>query len=81
MTKLFETQWTEYRTKVIPNDASAVQLTESRRAFYAGAWAFYSLMMNNFDEGTDETPRDLELMRKLDTELREFKTRVSKGWA
>ena len=80
--KLLETEWITYRNAVIPNNASSTQLSESRRAFYAGAWALYSLMMNNFEHGTeDETPKDLELMAKLDGEMRDFKERVVKGWA
>lgn len=79
--KLLETEWINYRNAVIPKDAGSTQLQESRRAFHAGAWALYSLLMNSFEPGTEETPKDLELMAKLDGEMREFKERVVRGWA
>lgn len=80
--KLLETEWIHYRNAAIPKDASSTQLTESRRAFYAGSWALYSLLMNSLDPSTTEdTPKDLELMAKLDAEMREFKDRVTQGWA
>jgi hypothetical protein len=79
--KLLETKFINYRNAIIPKDAGSIQLQESRRAFYAGAWALYSLMMNHLESGTEETPNDLALMAKLDAEMREFKDRVVKGWA
>lgn len=79
--KLLETEWVQYRNAVIPKDAHSTQLMESRRCFYAGAWAFYSIMMNNFEPGIDDTPKDLQLMEKLDYEIREFRNRVVNGTA
>jgi hypothetical protein len=79
--KLIETQWGEFRRKVIPKDAGDVQLIEMRRAFYAGAWAYYSLVMNVLDPGTKVTARDLDIMAALDAELREFAERVERGQA
>jgi hypothetical protein len=80
--KILETEWMKYRIAVIPREASATQVQESRRAFYSGAWAYYSLLMNALDAGTDDaTPRDVAFMAKLDEEMREFAERVGKGWA
>ena len=79
--KLIETEWMNYRNAVIPKNASSTQLQECRRAFFAGAWAYYSLLMNSLEPGTDETPQDMALMEKLDAEMREFKDRVVKGHA
>ena len=79
--KLLETEWTNYRIAVIPKDAPSVQLSESRRAFYAGAWALYTLLMDSLEPGTDETPPDLSLMASLDREMREFQVRVATGAA
>jgi hypothetical protein len=79
--KLLEAQWMSYRNAVLPQHASLIQLTELRRAFYAGSWAFYSLLMNSLEPGTEETPKDLELMAALDGEMREFQKRVVRGEA
>lgn len=38
-------QWQAYLALVVPDDAADVQREETRRAFYAGAFAMYSLML------------------------------------
>jgi hypothetical protein len=79
--KLLETEWVNYRNAVIPRDAGSAQLTESRRCFYAGAWALYALMMNRMEGVAEPTDGDMNLMASLDAEMREFTARVTKGWA
>lgn len=79
--KLLETEWITYRNAVIPKEASAVQLTESRRMFYAGAWSIYQLIMNRLDPGVEATDADLTFMSKLHDEMVEFKERVKRGHA
>jgi hypothetical protein len=79
--KLIETEWINFRNAVIAKDAGTTQLTEMRRAFFAGAWAFYSLTISALDPDAEVTGKDLALMRALDAELREFNNRVVKGWA
>lgn len=79
--KLLEAEWTTYRNKVIPKAAGSTQLTESRRAFYAGAWALYTLMMKHLEAGTEETVNDLVFMEGLAREMEEFKDRVIQGLA
>jgi hypothetical protein len=81
MARLIETQWNDFRVKVIPKDAPPVQLSEMRRAFFAGAWAHYSIIMNSLDAGSEATDKDLVMMADLDAEMREFGERVKKGWA
>jgi hypothetical protein len=76
-----EAEWTTYRNRVIPTTAPSVQLVESRRAFYAGAWAFYSLLMNHLEPGANETPADMKFMEKLDSEMRAFRNKVQRGEA
>ena len=79
--KLLETEFNALRRKAIPKDASANQIWEMRRAFFAGAWALYALLMNNFDDGESETPKDMQLMMKLHNEMVEFNDRVKRGLA
>lgn len=38
--------WRTYQREVIPRNAPAVQHEECRRAFYAGAFALFSLVMD-----------------------------------
>ena len=79
--KLIETEWITYRNAVVPKDAGETQLTEMRRSFFAGAWAYYCLLMENVGTGADGTPQDMALMQSLDEEMREFKERVLRGEA
>jgi hypothetical protein len=52
-----------------------------RRAFFGGAWAYYSLVMNRLDPGEEPTDKDMEFMEQLDREMREFGDRVKRGEA
>lgn len=79
--RLLETEWVNFRNQVIPKGAPQIQLLEMRRAFYAGAWAYYSLIMNLLEPGTDATEKDLRMMAQLDAEMRDFRDRVEKGHA
>ena len=62
--KLIEAEWNTYRNAVVPKDAGETQLTEMRRSFFAGAWAYYSLLMRSLEPGPDETPKDMALMAR-----------------
>lgn len=46
--------WQEYRGRVVPRDAPPVQLQETRRSFYAGAWAVLSRLSANACAGLDD---------------------------
>jgi hypothetical protein len=72
-------EWNAYRRRVIPADASPVQIKECRRSFYAGAWAFYQIQMNGMEDGDNPTEADLALMGDLDHELRQFNEAVKAG--
>jgi hypothetical protein len=41
--------WAGYREQVVPAGAGAVQVQESQRAFYAGAWALFNLILEQPD--------------------------------
>lgn len=77
--KLLETEWDKYREAVIPKNAPQVQLTDMKGAFYAGAWALYTLIMSGLDGGSGETANDLALLAKLDAEMRDFNEREARG--
>lgn len=79
--KRLEAQWQEYRREVIPTRAPEVQIRESKRAFFAGAWAFYSTLMNNVSHAPQETPDDLGLMESLHYEMVEFAEAMKTGKA
>lgn len=73
--------WREYRTKVIPLEAPAIQAQESRRAFYAGAQALLGLLLNVMAPGTEPTTADLKVMDEIAAELTAFSQAVREGRA
>lgn len=66
-------EWRSYRGEVLPRNAPAVQVRETRRAFYAGAAAWFGLMLRAADQPGDE-PTEVELSRvdALNAELEAF---------
>ena len=77
--RLLETEWDKYRRQVLPPDAPPIQIQECRRAFFGGAWAIYSLMMNKMTSGDEVKPEDLQMMASLDREMRNFGERAKRG--
>lgn len=71
-TKRIERGWDNYRCNVIPADAPQVQVEETRNGFYAGAWCFFSALLNDLDEGTEATTADGKLLAELHEELQAF---------
>jgi hypothetical protein len=73
-------QFKSYHDEVLPREASVAQVTETRRAFYAGALA----MMTIFRVvGTDRVSEEEgeQILVDADQELRRFKEDVLKGVA
>ena len=70
--KLIETAWQDYATRVIPPGAPRVQVTESRRAFYAGARSLLGSMVAVLGPGQEPTPADLSIMDSIQEELDQF---------
>lgn len=53
--KTVKAEWEEYARLVLPADAPPVQITETRRAFYAGAW---SMLMQSSELGDDSVSEE-----------------------
>jgi hypothetical protein len=73
--------WDDYRAKVIPHDAGATQLQESRRAFYAGAESLMLLILTGLSEGPETTPSDETWIAAMHGELHQFARDVKAGKA
>lgn len=58
--------WESYRAGVVPFDAPAVQVRETRKAFYAGAWAALNLLLELGRDSLseDEGARALEALHE-----------------
>jgi len=68
---LMEEGWELYR-KVIPAQASEVQVTETRTAFYAGASHLFAQVMLRLDPDKDPTDGDLAVLDGIHEELVAF---------
>jgi hypothetical protein len=66
----------------MPLDAPAIQALECRRAFYAGARAFFaSMLAAASDAGLEATEGDLRRVDELAAELKAFAASVKEGRA
>lgn len=77
---LVEAGWVGYKLCVLPEEASDVQISETRFAFFAGAQHLFSSIMAVLDPGDIEpTQRDLERMSKIHDELKRFEIQLRKA--
>jgi hypothetical protein len=67
--KIIETQWNSYLTNVVPPEASESQVSETRRAFYAGAASLFHALVGTMDDDEEPTERDLERVSSIHKEL------------
>lgn len=56
-------KWAEFKARVIPADASAVQVREMKRAFHGGALVMFNLMTEAADQDEDTSVACLEALR------------------
>jgi len=78
MASLFE-EWKSYRQRVIPPTAPDVQVVESKRAFYGGAFCLFNLMTRTVSVGDEVSGADMEFMESIDREFKEFYLRMEEG--
>ena len=74
-------QWTEFSKEFVPANAPLVQTQECRRAFYAGAAAFFSTIYHSMDEGAEATDADVTKLAAMHQELIDFGLLVGDGKA
>jgi hypothetical protein len=73
--------WQNYMRNVMPPDAPALQVQETRRGFYAGAQGLLGIVMKFLDPDTEPTDADLERFSKVVDELQRFADDVMAGKA
>lgn len=79
MAKRIAAEWKSYREDVMAGDAPPIQVQECRRAFYAGAQAFLSLLMSKLEPDAEPTEADLQMMDEIHEELQQFARAVAAG--
>lgn len=62
----------DYRKKVIPQDASPIQIQECKRAFYAGAHGLFYSIINLMSDEEELTQEDELVMESVAKELDTF---------
>ena len=62
--------WIDYMHKVLPGNASKVQISETRRAFYAGALSLFEAIGSGLSPGSDVEQTDLRMLDDIAVELR-----------
>jgi hypothetical protein len=70
--KLIEAGWISLRVRVVPLDASTVQLREMRMAFFGGAAHLFHAIMTVLEPGAEPTDKDMQRMSLIQTELAAF---------
>ena len=71
-TKYIEPAWLRFETMVLPRDASAVQRSEMRKAFYGGAAILFRIITGRLEEGAEPTDADLRMMDDVSAEIDEY---------
>lgn len=70
--KLIEAGWVGFQFMAIPESAPDIQITEMRKAFFAGAQHLFASMMGMLEAGEDATDKDLRRMDQINAELTRF---------
>lgn len=70
--KLIEAGWVGLRIAAINDDAPALQLTEMRMAFFAGAQHLFGSIMSILDPGEEPTDADMDRITKIAEELETY---------
>lgn len=70
---LMEAGWQGLRSIALPADASAVQLAEMRKAFFAGAQHLFATIMGILDPNEEPTAADMRRMDLIALELEQFR--------
>ncbi len=73
---LIEKHWLDYRANVVPPQADETQVTETRRAFYAGAAILFSSLIDMLEPGAEATDADFKMMRSIQQEFAKFHAEV-----
>lgn len=73
--------WRQYRMDVLPGAAPAIQVQETRRAFYAGAMLTLETLHDAVGPDTVSEDEGVEIMEAVHTELMVFLEAVKRGRA
>lgn len=78
---LMAEQWDQFARSIFTEKTPAVQRSEMRRAFYAGAQSILFRVIESFAPEAEPTDADLQVMQDLNDELQDFAKAVAAGRA
>jgi hypothetical protein len=64
--------WNEYKDKVVPKEASASQVEETRRAFWGGAGTLFAILTGEISATEEVTEPDMDVLDDVNAEINEF---------
>jgi hypothetical protein len=73
--KRIASEWNSFEKAVMPQNASAIQRKEMRRAFYAGGWAMLQIAKELGDENISEE-QGVVVLESIEAEYQDFMKRV-----
>lgn len=79
--QLMAEAWSEFAMRSIKGNVPFHLKKMFRRSFYAGADAVLIKILTELEDGTEETPNDLQLMDNLMNEIRRFGEDIKAGKA
>ena len=79
--QLMAEEWDKFARGVLPAGCPAIQKTEMRRAFYAGAQSILFRVIQSFAPESEPTDADLQIMENLHQELQDFAVLIKSGRA
>lgn len=76
--QIVEGGWRAYELMTGLNNASDIQRSECRKAFFFGAQHLFATLLGVLEPGAEPTEADMERMDKLDAELKRFMETMKK---
>lgn len=64
--------WERFERVVVPENAGAVQRSETRKAFYAGASIIFRIVTGGMSDGDEIQDRDLQLLDDIAREVEQY---------
>ena len=76
--KYIQNGWASYLKVIVPKNAGATQIEETKQAFFGGAAVLLTTMLNAMSGDTEATESDLQFMTDLHNELDAFGSALDK---
>lgn len=76
--RLIEHSWQGFKKMALADVTNEVQITEMRKAFFAGATVLFYALVRGVSEGPEPTEQDEQMLSNIEAELSEFSSQLYK---